>query len=352
MEEISIEPEYGETEQIIKYKPIIIEQNNIRYILDIEKNQDKIIFSINNKEEFPSINYIKTMNFKEIKELNKAFSVLNSFNNFYDYIQTLSDNNKINIKYNKDKITILLNIELSKQQEIDLYPNKIDINVNIKEIYQEIFNIKEKIKEIDSLKEECISLKRKIAENTKEIFELKNENEYLRKKLEDINKDNTIIKSNKEEIIKNKDENIKIIFENKLYDIFSDKKKEIHEISDKDIKELKKLGSALLIKHKESPLDVYKLFMDTNLNNNKDKNEVSKYNNELKKGKILIEMCDILDRKLDINNPTKYLRDFREKYGIDDNEISDKIITKYMKKYDNDEEKIIEAILKKLKYIK
>ena len=53
----------------------------------------------------------------------------------------------------------------------------------------------------------------------------------------------------------------------------------------------------------------------------------------------------------------KYLDDLhiivpKEKYGIDDNEISDKEITKYMKKFNNDETKTIEAILKKLKYIK
>ena len=61
-------------------------------------------------------------------------------------------------------------------------------------------------------------------------------------------------------------------------------------------------------------------------------------------------MDEIMQRKLDINNQTKYLKDFREKYGIEDNEISDKEIIKYMKK--NDEKKIIEAVLKKIKYIK
>ena len=63
-------------------------------------------------------------------------------------------------------------------------------------------------------------------------------------------------------------------------------------------------------------------------------------------------MDEIMHRKLDINNQTNYLKDFREKYGIDDNEISDKEIIKYMKKFNNDERKIIEAVLKKLKYIK
>ena len=63
-------------------------------------------------------------------------------------------------------------------------------------------------------------------------------------------------------------------------------------------------------------------------------------------------MVEIMERKLDINNPKKYLKDFREKYGIEDKEINDKEIIKYMKKFNNDEKKIIEAILKKLKYIK
>ena len=386
MEEISIEPEYGETEQIINYKPIIIEQNKIRYILNIENNQDKIIFSINNKEQIPSINYIKTMNFEEIKELNKAFSVLNSFNNFYDYLQTLSNKQKINIKYNKDKITIIFNIEeISKQQEIDLYPTNLDINLNIKEIYQEIFNIKEKIKEIDSLKEECSSLKRKIEENTKEITVLKNENQYLRSKIENKNKDNDFIEPKKDEIIKEinnilqkqleelkneiylnveknileekkekideiikyKDGDIKNRFENKLFNIFSDKRQEIPE---KDMNELKKLGTAFLIKYKLSPLDASKEFLKANFQINKEIDEISDINNEIKKSNIFVVMDEIMQRKLDINNQTKYLKDFREKYGIEVNEISDKEIIKYMKK--NDEKKIIEAVLKKIKYIK
>ena len=44
------------------------------------------------------------------------------------------------------------------------------------------------------------------------------------------------------------------------------------------------------------------------------------------------------------------MKDFREKYGIEDNEINDKEIIKYMKKFNNDERKIIEAVLKKKIY--
>ena len=86
MEEIPIEPEHGETDEIINYEPIIIEHNKIRYILKIENNEDKISFSINDKEQIPSMNYNCSMNFKEIKELNGVFNAFNSFNDFYNYL--------------------------------------------------------------------------------------------------------------------------------------------------------------------------------------------------------------------------------------------------------------------------
>ena len=118
------------------------------------------------------------------------------------------------------------------------------------------------------------------------------------------------------------------------------------------MKELKKLSAAFLIKYKQSPLDASKVFLKANFQINKEIDEISNINNEIKKSNIYIVMGEIMQRKLDINNQTKYLKDFREKYGIEDNEINDKEIIKYMKKFNNDERKIIEAVLKKLKYIK
>ena len=151
-----------------------------------------------------------------------------------------------------------------------------------------------------------------------------------------------------ENIINFEDENIKNRFENKLSNIFIDKGQ---EIPDKDIKDLKKLGSAILIKYKQSPLIVSKSIMERKLNNNKEIDEISRINNELKKGIILIAMDDIMYRKLDKSNPSKFLKDFREKYGIKENEISDEEIKNNMIKYNNNEKKIIDAILKILKYI-
>ena len=106
MEEVPILEDKGETIEIIKLEPIKIEQNEINYLLNIETNEDKITFSINDKEQLPSINYIRTMNLKEIKELNNVFNVLNSFNEFYDYLKSLSNNHKLNIKKENDRITI------------------------------------------------------------------------------------------------------------------------------------------------------------------------------------------------------------------------------------------------------
>ena len=96
MEEVPILEEKGETIEIIKLEPIKIEQNEINYLLNVETKEDKIAFSINDKEQLPSINYIRTLTLKEIKELNNVFLSLTSFNEFYDYIKSLSNKNDLN----------------------------------------------------------------------------------------------------------------------------------------------------------------------------------------------------------------------------------------------------------------
>ena len=152
----------------------------------------------------------------------------------------------------------------------------------------------------------------------------------------------------KEDIIKYKDKNIINQLENKLNNIFYDKSQ---EIPDKDIKELKKLGSIILIKHKQIPLDIAKSFIDNNLSKSKETNGIFKFNFDLKKGVILFQMGDISSEIIDKQNPSQFLKDFRDKYGIEDNDISDNDLKKIMKKYNNNEKQMIEAVLKKLKYI-
>ena len=160
MEEIpNICSEKGEAIKIVKLNPLLIVQNEIKFELNIEINKNKITFCINDKSKLPSINYIRTMNLDEIKELNGVFYILNSFKDFYDYLKSLSDSEKLNIKKSNDKLSLIFYVEvLLKQQkiEIDLFPTKSNIDLNIKEIYQELSNINLKI---DTLKKENNELK-------------------------------------------------------------------------------------------------------------------------------------------------------------------------------------------------
>ena len=151
-------------QNIVNLEPIKIEHDNNNNYLNIGINKDNILLSLNYKEQLFSINYNKTMNFQEIKNLNKAFDVLNTINEFYEYLKVLSDNKKISIKKNGEKISIILNIlVLFKQEivEINLNPRKIDLELNIKSIGKELLYIKEKIKDFDIIKNENKDLREK-----------------------------------------------------------------------------------------------------------------------------------------------------------------------------------------------
>ena len=164
---------------IVNLEPIKIEKNNNTYYLNIGVDKDIIIFSMNDKDKLLSINYIKAMSFQEIKDLNKVFCMLNSINEFYDYLEKLSKNNKLNFEKSEEKISIILNIEVFLKQEIieiNLYPVKKDLDLNIKNICKEILYIKKKINDIDILKNENKELREKVGKQNKEIKIIK-ENE-------------------------------------------------------------------------------------------------------------------------------------------------------------------------------
>ena len=180
MEEYKLNSENFKSVDIVKYEPIKINQDDIKYNLNIESKENMITFTIIDKERFPIINYIRTMNLKEIKELNPIFNVLNSLKDFYDYLKLLSEKNKLNIKKTNEKLSIILSIEiLMKEQsiDIDLFPKIKYINLNNELILEEISDLKQNIKEIDSLK--------KINEKFKsEIKDLKGKNKILEEKIE------------------------------------------------------------------------------------------------------------------------------------------------------------------------
>ena len=216
-------------ENIINLDPIKIEYNNNNYFLNIGINNDIINFSINDKQQLLSINYIKKMSFKEIKDLNKGFSLLNSINDFYDYLKILSENKKINIKKDENKISIILFIEVLLKKEIieiNLYPGKIDLDLNIKNICKEIIYIKEKINDIDILKNENKELKEKQNKEINKLKEKENEINELKEKIEKQNKEINNLKEKLNEI-------------NKLNEKIENQNKEINKLKEKEINELK-----------------------------------------------------------------------------------------------------------------
>ena len=155
---------------------------------------------------------------------------------------------------------------------------------------------------------------------------------------------------NNEKIIDNKEGSLLDKFENQLYNIFINNKNK--EVSFIDKYELKKLSAALLIKYKniKSPLELSKIFLERNMNL-KDTDESSKINIKMKSTNIYSEIDDVQLRKIDKNDKEKFLKEFREKYGILYGEIPEKELQKEIEYRNYDENEIIKIILKRLGYI-
>ena len=257
MDEYQLNLDKGETVETVKFDVIPIKLNEFKYDLNIETRESTIYLNIKDKNQLPSINYKRSMSFKEIKELNVQFHALNSFQDFYDYLKTLSNNNLLNIKKSNDKISIIFNVEvLFKKQsvEIDLFPEKIDIDLNIKEMWEELKNTNEKI---DNLLIENKEKDNKMKDLTNEIIEIKNEINNLKNDKNELKKEIDILKSENREIIKNYGK-----FNNEINDIKDTKSdtsmimnryeeesfifNEIEKKINKRIKEIKKLYRATI----------------------------------------------------------------------------------------------------------
>ena len=155
---------------------------------------------------------------------------------------------------------------------------------------------------------------------------------------------------NNEKIIDNKEGSLLDKFENQLYNIFINNKNK--EVSFIDKYELKKLSAALLIKYKpnKSPLELSKMFLEQNIALN-DTDESSKINIQMKKSYIFKEIDGPQLRKIDKNDKENFLKEFREKYGIFEEEISDKELKDEIENKKYDENEIIRIVLIRLGYI-
>ena len=98
-----------------------------------------------------------------------------------------------------------------KQQYIgiDLFPEKIDIDLNIKEMWEELKNTNEKI---DNLLIENKEKDNKINDLTNEIIEIKNEINNLKNDKNELKRETDILKNKNQELIQKYEEINQVIY--------------------------------------------------------------------------------------------------------------------------------------------
>ena len=280
----------------------------------------------------------------------------NTINDINKKFENLTEKCELLEKINKVNENAILNLNtqlkfLREEHRKELDNIKLNFTIQLKNFFNTISQNKAKGKEcaeiiivdqkkgIEDIKNMCIGMINKIENKLVNLqYDIL---EYLG------NTPGNSEKSNK--IIDDKEGEIEERFENKLFNIFFDKNQTIPK---NDLMELKKLGSALLITKKIIPISAAKNFLEQNVLNNNEISGIVKMSIDLKKVNIFNEMSDISLRKLDNIFEDKYIKEFKEKYGILDEEISDNIIKQEIIKQNYNETNILEAILKKLNYIK
>ena len=282
----------------------------------------------------------------------------NIINDIYIKLQDLTKKYELlEIINNKNKENIL---NLNKQLNFIRKEYKEELNElkdNYIQQYNHLFNIISQNKSIGKENYEIIIVdKNNDLETIKKKFKENIRN--LENKIEDLKLDiyyyydKSLTNNQNEDKLNNfKGTNIEEIFENKLINIFFSSSKNIPL---KDLKDIKKLGYAMLIKNNKIPLDFFHDFYQANIYNNKNKiNEFTRLEYEGKRSNILSEIEEIsLKTLIDTPYEEVFIKEFKEKYGILEGEIGDKELKKEYEKNDKNEIKMLEAVLKKLKYLK
>ena len=189
---------------------LVIEQEKQKYLLTLKIEGETLFINVLEPDIIGSLCHTKKMTLEEIKkkEPKKIFSALSSCEEFVEYLKALSESKKILIEKKVNKVVINFDVEflLKKNNiEIDLFPEKMNIEKVVDDLCKEIVNIKRQEilfkEEIKNLKNEMKKIKEK-SEN--EIQNLKND---IKKILEEINNtkmvyNSSIMKENEFDLIK------------------------------------------------------------------------------------------------------------------------------------------------------
>ena len=316
-------------EQIEKLNKIIIE------IKENRKEKNEIL--INNENDNNLLD--KQTNYEEIQKL--IDKKLEDFEiNIYQKIKVDDKNEKINKKEEEKK----KKEEEKKKKEEEKQKKKEE---------------KQKKKEEEKKKKEEEKKKKEEEKKKKEEEDKKKKEEDKKKKEEDkkreINSDKeekegkeykNIIKEDKE-IIEFKGRNLLEAFESKLLKFFSEENN--WDINDKN--ELKKISTSLILKGLFID-EKLKEFIENNINKYSAEMEENKKMNFIKKkGEIFEQLPDSI-MNIHTKDLTKFMPEFREKYGITEKEIKDNELKKEIINNEYNVKKILTNILQKLNYLK
>ena len=182
----------------IKYKKTFIKEDKKLIIFYTMK--DKVIFlTIEEKENKDYYKYELNFNFQEIKERITYFKLFQNIEDIYKVFIQLFESDKYYIKKENGDvklIIILINI-LGKEEHIELFFNKIDIDDKTK-----IDLMENKIKQLENqiikLNEDKNIIEEKMIKDKKEIMEIINklldERKHMEEKIKELVNENILIK--------------------------------------------------------------------------------------------------------------------------------------------------------------
>ena len=241
-----------------KIETLKIEQDNVKYLLLIKISGDNMELNLSETEDRISPTYSRKITLNEIKNFHNLFSYIKSCSKFFDYLKSLSEQKKLIIQKSEGKMIISFIVEylLEKDKvEIELFPNKLNVESIVLNLSKEIKLLKEKInifeKENQNIKNENTNTKNEIKDLKNEIHNLKNENtntkneiKDLKNEIQNLQKDNTTSKS---EINDLKNENINL--KNEIKEI-----KNILEPINKKYQEKIRYNKSVIMKENEFKL--------------------------------------------------------------------------------------------------
>ena len=235
----------------------------------------------------------------------------------FKYLKQIKENKEI---FEKGKNEIIINEKNNNSIDIKLIHEDIEKMMDKKIQEFEIYFIK-------LLENNKIKLK-----NMKKTEEIKIEPQKKEKK--------------KEKILIN-GKTIDELLLNKVMKILSEQSS---DISIEDMNDLKKFCSTILI-NGEDPNSIISKFLNNNFINSNELEDTFKNNMSTKKIQIFDISNFLLLKKINAKDEQDFIKQFREKYGITENDYPDKKLKKQIKKYKTEKD-ILKKILQKFKFLK